>query len=194
MIRTHLLIGVLIAAPSIGASQVLQEARGAADRFGPGFTALSEERVEFQLQQRAHVILLWITAGNSIELYYPKRSRDRTERRAGRHAINVTEVPSPIQSPELAGGPVGQPGQVAPVSGAGILRGNMPGGPGQEPTLAGYWVLVVTETPMLAPEITQRLERVARAGGGERIVERVAAALAPDPATSAVYVAAVAVQ
>ena len=195
MTRTHLLIALAAMVPRFAGAQVVQDARGAADRFGPGFTALSEGRVDFQLTQPAHVALLWVTPSGSIELFYPMRSRDRSERRAGRHAINVSDVPSPIQPPELTGGPVGaQPGQVG-AAGAGMLTSKTERSENaEEPAVSGYWVLVVTETPLTAPEVTHRLVRLSRDGGGPAVLDRVAAVLAPDPSTSAMYVAAVAIR
>jgi len=195
MIRALLLVGLAVVAPGFAAGQVAQETRGAAERFGPGFTALSDERVQFQLKQPAHAALLWVTPGGSITLFYPQRSRDRSERRAGRHAINVSDVPSPLRPPEIAGAPVGaQPGQVAP-AGAGLLTGKAAAsGTAQDPAVSGYWVLVVTETPLLAADMWRRLEPLSRAVAGPAVLDQIAAVLAPDPSTSAMYVAAVAVR
>src|SRR6266852_5855967 len=66
---------------------VAQLTRGVADSFGPGFTALSMDRVQFQLSRPANVILLWVSSDGSIDLYYPLRSGDRNARKAGRNAL-----------------------------------------------------------------------------------------------------------
>jgi hypothetical protein len=109
----------------------------------------------------------------------------------------VTEVPSPLDPPELSGAPsAGAPGRVSS-TGGGVLTGNVErGGVGgaAEPVVAGYWVLIVSERPLVATEVTEQLRRLSRDGRGPAVLDRIAAELAWDVGATAMYVAAVAVR
>src|SRR5713226_8352600 len=88
---TMLCVLAMRAAATTAAAQstaaIAQMTRGVADSFGPGFTALSTDRVQFQLTRPANVILLWVSSDGRIDLYYPLRSGDRNARKAGRHGL-----------------------------------------------------------------------------------------------------------
>src|SRR5437763_16122623 len=99
-----------------------QMTRVVADSFGPGFIALSADRVQFQLNRPANVILLWVSSDGQIDLYYPQRSGDRNARKAGRHALGTGEVKSPIETPMLRRAPTStRPGQFAPAAPGGMV-------------------------------------------------------------------------
>lgn len=129
--------------PTLAAAQIEQSVRGAVDHFGPGFTALSEERVDFRLLRPANVVLLWVTPEGRIDLFYPVRSRDRTQRRAGDHAISVSEIPSPIEAPVISGAPIsGRASQFTP-TGSNLMTGTPQTGDSLK--VSGYWVLLTSE-------------------------------------------------
>jgi hypothetical protein len=148
-------------------SPLVLELRGATDSFGPGPMVLWEDKVEFRLTRDAHVVLLWIGREGQVDLYWPLRSGDRSARRAGRHAISVGDVKSPIEPPTIAGTPSGgPPGQFAPTRSAAIA--------GRPDTLGvvGYWALLVSDAPITPAEVRARLQPMSREGGGLAILER----------------------
>lgn len=163
-----LLAGGASAAAQDNASPLILDRRGAADSFGPGLVALSEAKIEFRLTQPGHVVLLWVGREGDVELHFPLRSGDRTARRAGRHALSVAEVRSPIEPPTVGGAPMtGLPGQFAPSSG-----GMVAGRPVEDGATTGYWALVVTDVPIRAGEVRQRLAPMSREGGGAAVLDR----------------------
>jgi hypothetical protein len=150
------------------ASSLILDRRGAVDSFGPGLTALWEGKVEFRLTRSAHVVLLWVGGEGEVELHYPLRSGDRTARRAGRHAVGVAEVRSPIEPPTISGAPMtGLPGQFAAPSG-GIVAGR----PEDDDGTTGYWALFVTDVPIRAAEVRARLAPMSREGGATAVLDR----------------------
>jgi len=149
--------GARAAAAQDNASALILDRRGVADSFGPGLVALSEAKVEFRLTQPGHVVLLWVGREGDVELHFPLRSGDRTARRAGRHALCIGEVRSPIEPPTVAGAPMtGLPGQFAAPAG-----GMVAGRPVEDGAATGYWALFVTDVPIRAAEVRQRLAPVA---------------------------------
>jgi hypothetical protein len=187
MTRLLLVPLLALAFPTTGRSQIEQTTQGQPDHFGPGFTALSERRVDFQLQRPAHVGLFWVNADGRVDMFYPVRSRDRTLRRAGSHAISVTDIPSPIQAPVIAGAPVsGRAGQFTPTGS--LLTGRPTA---TDSTISGYWVLFVTEAPLTALDVQGRLEPMSQQGGGPAVVDRLAAFLVEENLPWAIYVAPV---
>src|SRR5262247_4724406 len=116
MTRRVLFVSVLaLVIPAFAHAQIEQDVRGSVDHFGPGFTALSEGRVDFQLLREANVVLFWVTPEGNLDLYFPLRSRDKTLKRAGRNAISVSDIPSPIAAPVINGAPAsGRGGQFTP--------------------------------------------------------------------------------
>jgi len=174
--------------PTFAHAQIEQNVKGEVDHFGPGFTALSESRVDFQLLRPANVVLFWVTPDGGIDLFFPVRSRDKTLKRAGNNGISVSDIPSPIQSPVINGAPVsGRSGQFTP---AGSL---LTGAPPREDTmhLSGYWVLLTIEAPISALEIQNKLQLMSREGGGLAIIDRLASQLVPEGVLWAQYAAAV---
>src|SRR2546426_6632780 len=83
MLSTLVLSTAATRAAAQNTAAIAQMTRGVADSFGPGFTALSTDRVQFQLTRPANVILLWVSSDGRIDLYYPLRSGDRNARNAG---------------------------------------------------------------------------------------------------------------
>lgn len=178
--------------PTLAAAQIEQSVRGAVDHFGPGFTALSEERVDFRLLRPANVVLLWVTPEGRIDLFYPVRSRDRTQRRAGDHAISVSEIPSPIEAPVISGAPIsGRAGQFTP-TGSNLMTGTPQTGDSLK--VSGYWVLLASEEPITAVDVQRRLATISREGGATAIIDRLVAVLVPTGTMWAQYAAAVALR
>jgi hypothetical protein len=185
---------VLAAVATFGtpaAAQVEQSVRGEPDHFGPGFTNLFEERVEFRLLRPGNVVLLWVKPRGEVDVYWPIRSGDRSERRAGRHGISTTEVPSPVQAPVISGAPEGRTGQFASPRGN-VLSAAAPAVPTD--TVTGYWVLVVLDAPITAKDVQKRLAPMTHEGGASAVLERIAPMLIPQGVTWAMYSAAVVVQ
>jgi hypothetical protein len=174
--------------PTLAQAQIEQNVTGDVDHFGPGFTALSETRVDFQLLRPANVVLFWVTPEGGIDLFFPVRSRDKTLKRAGNNAISVSDIPSPIESPVINGAPVsGRAGQFTPTGS--LLTGAPPRDDSTH--VSGYWVLLAVDAPINAREIQNRLQPMSRAGGGAAIIDRLAHVLVPQGTLWAQYVAAV---
>jgi hypothetical protein len=185
----ELVLLLAIAAATPLHAQIEQDVRGAVDHFGPGFTALSESRVDFQLLRPASVVLFWVTPEGRLDLFFPLRSRDKTQKRAGNNTISVSEIPSPIESPVISGAPSsGRAGQFTPT-------GSLLTGASSRPDsthVAGYWVLVAIDGPITAVDIQNRLKPMSRDGGGLAIIDRLGPVLVPQGTLWAQYVAAVA--
>lgn len=187
-----LLTLLAIVSPSPAAAQIEQAVRGDVEHFGPGFTALSEERVDFRLLRPANVVLFWVTPDGRIDLFFPVRSRDKTLRKAGANAISVSEIPSPIQAPVIAGAPVsGRAGQFTP-TGSNLMTGAPQGSDSLK--IAGYWVLLASEEQITAVDVQRRLSTMSREGGGPAIIDRLAPVLVPSGTMWAQYAAAVALR
>ncbi len=189
MKRFVLLLGMAAASPLH--AQIEQDVRGSVDHFGPGFTTLSESRVDFQLLREANCVLLWVTPEGTLDLFFPLHSHDKTLKRAGKNAISVTDIPSPIQAPVITGAPVsGRSGQFTPT---GSLLTAPP--PQNDSThISGYWVLLTIDAPITAVEIQNKLQPMSRDGGGLAIIDRLAPVLVPQGSLWAQYVAAVAIR
>ena len=89
MTKRWLLLAAVATFGTPAAAQVEQSVRGEPDHFGPGFTNLFEERVEFRLLRPGNVVLLWVKPRGEVDVYWPIRSGDRSERRAGRHGTDL---------------------------------------------------------------------------------------------------------
>jgi hypothetical protein len=191
MTKRWLVIAAVATFGTPAAAQVEQSVRGEPDHFGPGFTNLFEDRVEFRLLRPGNVVLLWVKPRGEVDVYWPIRSGDRSERRAGRHGISTTEVPSPIQAPVISGAPEGRSGQFASPRGN-VLSAAAPAVPTD--TVTGYWVLVVLDAPITAKDVQKRLAPMTHEGGASAVLERIAPMLIPEGVTWAMYSAAVVVQ
>jgi hypothetical protein len=191
MTKRWLVIAAVATFGTPAAAQVEQSVRGEPDHFGPGFTNLFEERVEFRLLRPGNVVLLWVKPRGEVDVYWPIRSGDRSERRAGRHGISTTEVPSPVQAPVISGAPEGRTGQFASPRGN-VLSAAAPAVPTD--TVTGYWVLVVLDAPITAKDVQKRLAPMTHEGGASAVLERIAPMLIPQGVTWAMYSAAVVVQ
>jgi hypothetical protein len=191
MTKRWLVIAAVATFGTPAAAQVEQSVRGEPDHFGPGFTNLFEDRVEFRLLRPGNVVLLWVKPRGEVDVYWPIRSGDRSERRAGRHGISTTEVPSPIQAPVISGAPEGRSGQFASPRGN-VLSAAAPAVPTD--TVTGYWVLVVLDAPITAKDVQKRLAPMTHEGGASAVLERIAPMLIPQGVTWAMYSAAVVVQ
>jgi hypothetical protein len=191
MTKRWLLLAAVATFGTPAAAQVEQSVRGEPDHFGPGFTNLFEDRVEFRLLRPGNVVLLWVKPRGEVDVYWPIRSGDRSERRAGRHGISTTEVPSPIQAPVISGAPEGRSGQFASPRGN-VLSAAAPAVPTD--TVTGYWVLVVLDAPITAKDVQKRLAPMTHEGGASAVLERIAPMLIPEGVTWAMYSAAVVVQ
>ena len=179
---------VALAAPTFASAQIVQNVHGDVAHFGEGFTAITESRVDFRLLRPANVVLFWVTPDGRIDLFFPLRSRDKTLRRAGNNAISVSEIPSPLQAPVIAGAPVsGRAGQFAP---AGRL---LTGAPARDDSsgISGYWVLLTSDAPITALDVQNKLALMSRDGGGLAIIGRLAPVLVPEGSLWAQYVAGV---
>jgi hypothetical protein len=180
---------LLLCFPTLAAAQIEQSVRGDVDHFGPGFTALSEERVDFRLLRPANVVLFWVTPQGRIDLFYPVRSRDHTQRRAGDNAISVSEIPSPLEAPVISGAPIsGRAGQFTP-TGSNLMTGTPQAGDSLK--VSGYWVLLASDEPITAVDVQRKLARMSREGGGLAIIERLVPVLVPEGTQWAQYSAAV---
>ena len=152
------------------AQAIAQMTRGVADSFGPGFTALSADRVQFQLTRPANVILLWVSGDGQIDLYYPQRSGDRNARKAGRHALGTGDLKSPIENPRIRGAPTStRPGQFAPATPGGMVAGSRVT---DSSATAGYWALIVGDEATTAAQVQTRLLPMSREGTVDDILER----------------------
>jgi hypothetical protein len=191
MTKRWLVIAAVATFGTPAAAQVEQSVRGEPDHFGPGFTNLFEDRVEFRLLRPGNVVLLWVKPRGEVDVYWPIRSGDRSERRAGRHGISTTEVPSPVQAPVISGAPEGRTGQFASPRGN-VLSAAAPAVPTD--TVTGYWVLVVLDAPITAKDVQKRLAPMTHEGGASAVLERIAPMLIPEGVTWAMYSAAVVVQ
>jgi hypothetical protein len=191
MTKRWLVIAAVATFGTPAAAQVEQSVRGEPDHFGPGFTNLFEDRVEFRLLRPGNVVLLWVKPRGEVDVYWPIRSGDRSERRAGRHGISTTEVPSPVQAPVISGAPEGRTGQFASPRGN-VLSAAAPAVPTD--TVTGYWVLVVLDAPITAKDVQKRLAPMTHEGGASAVLERIAPMLIPQGVTWAMYSAAVVVQ
>jgi hypothetical protein len=188
--RTIMLALVGLTSAHVAGAQVAQSVRGSPDYFGPGFTNLYETRVEFQLLRPGNAVLLWVRPDGSVDLYYPVRSKDKTERRAGRHVLSTAEIPSPIQPPVIAGSPTsGRAGQFTPAGSVLTGASDM-----SSDSLTGYWVLLVMDAPISALDIKNALAPMSHEGRAPAVLERIAPLLVPNGATWAMYTAAVIVQ
>ena len=185
----RLVLFLAMAAASPLHAQIEQDVRGAVDHFGPGFTALSEARVDFRLLREANVVLFWVTPQGDLNLFFPLRSKDKTLKRAGNNTISVSDIPSPIESPVINGAPAsGRGGQFTPgqlLTAAQTIDSTH---------ISGYWVLLTIDAPITAQEIQNKLRPMSREGGGLAIIDRLASVLVPQGALWAQYVAAVAIQ
>ena len=187
MNRLVLLLALAAASPL--QAQIEQDVRGAVDHFGPGFIALSDSRVDFQLLREANCVLFWVTPEGRLDLFFPLRSRDKTLKRSGHNAISVTDIPSPIEAPVISGAPVsGRAGQFTPTGS--LLTGAPP--PSDSTKIAGYWVLLTIDAPITAVEIQNKLKPMSHDGGGLAIIDRLAPVLVPQGTLWAQYVEAVA--
>lgn len=188
--RTITLALVALTFADVAGAQVSQSVRGTPDYFGPGFTNLYETRVEFQLLRPGNAVLLWVNPSGGVDLYYPVRSKDKTERRAGRHVLSTAEIPSPIQPPVIAGAPsTGRAGQFTPAGSVMTGAAQM-----SSDSVSGYWVLLVTDAPISAATVKNALAPMSHEGGAPAVLERIAPLLVPEGATWAMYTAAVIVQ
>jgi hypothetical protein len=190
--RVPLLVLVALVSPPVAAAQIEQAVRGDVEHFGAGFTALTEERVDFRLLRPANVLLFWVTPDGRIDLFFPVRSRDKTLRKAGANTISVSEIPSPLQAPVIAGAPVsGRAGQFTP-TGSNLMTG----APQSSDSLkiAGYWVLLASEEQITAVDVQRKLALMSRDGGGLAIIDRLAPVLVPSGTMWAQYAAAVALR
>jgi hypothetical protein len=179
---------VTLCIPTFAQAQIEQDVAGNVDHFGPGFTALSESRVDFQLLRPANVVLFWVTPEGRIDLFFPVRSRDKTLKRAGTNVLSVSDIPSPIESPVINGAPVsGRAGQFTPTGS--LLTGAPPRADSMH--VSGYWVLLTADAPITALDIQKKLPAMSREGGGPAIIERLAPVLVPPGTLWAQYVAAV---
>jgi len=170
MLSTLVLSTAATRAAAQNTAAIAQMTRGVADSFGPGFTALSTDRVQFQLTRPANVILLWVSSDRRIDLYYPLRSGDRNARNAGRHALGTGDVKSPIENPMIAGAPAStRPGQFAPATPGGMVAG---GRVTDSTETAGYWALIVGDEPTSAAQVQNRLLPMSREGTVDDILER----------------------
>src|SRR5712691_13423631 len=173
--RSLLFTMLAMLAPTLAGGQVVQNVHGDVAHFGEGFTAITERRVDFRLLRPANVALFWVTPEGRIDLFYPVRSRDKTLRRAGNNAISVSEIPSPLQAPVIAGAPVsGRAGQFA--------TGNLlTGAPARSDSgVSGYWVLLTSDAPITALDVQNKLALMSREGGGVAIIDRLAPVLVPE--------------
>jgi hypothetical protein len=187
--KTITLALVGLTSAHVASAQVVQSVRGSPDHFGPGFTNLYETRVEFRLLRPGNAVLLWVKPTGEVDLYYPLRSRDKTERREGRHSISTAEIPSPIQAPVISGVPSSaRAGQFTP---AGVLTAATEV---SSDSVSGYWVLLVTDVPVTAVAIKNALGPMSHEGSAAAMLERLAPLLVPEGATWAMYTAAVVVQ
>ena len=189
MTTRFLVAALVVASPAIAGAQVVQNVHGDVAHFGEGFTAISEGRVDFRLLRPANVVLFWVTPEGRIDLFFPVRSRDKTMRRAGNNAISVSEIPSPLQAPVIAGAPVsGRSGQ--------FTTGNLlTGAPAPSDSgVSGYWVLLTSDAPITALDVQNKLALMSREGGGVAIIDRLAPVLVPEGTLWAQYVAAVVLQ
>src|SRR5438067_8782651 len=169
MRRSWITAMAIVCAPPLSA-QLVQVARGIADSFGPGFTALSADRVQFQLTRPANVILLWVSGDGQIDLYYPQRSGDRNARKAGRHALGTGDLKSPIENPMIRGAPTStRPGQFAPAAPGGMVAGSRVTDSSET---AGYWALIVGDEPTTAAQVQMRLLPMSREGTVDDILDR----------------------
>lgn len=188
--KTMTLALVGLTSTHVAGAQVVQSVRGSPDHFGPGFTNLYETRVEFRLLRPGNAALFWVKPTGEVDLYYPTRSRDKTERREGRHVISTAEIPSPIQPPVIAGAPTsGRAGQFTPTGSVLTGAADMP-----SDSVSGYWVLLVTDVPITAVDIKNALGPMSHEGAAAAMLERLAPLLVPEGATWAMYTAAVVVQ
>lgn len=191
MTKCGLWIAGVVAFATPARAQVEQTVRGEPDHFGPGFTNLYETRVEFRLLRPGHAVVLWVKPSGDLDVYWPLRSGDRSERRTGRHSISTVEPASPIQPPVITGTPTStRTGQFQP-------RGTVLSGPALDvptDTVTGYWVLVVLDAPITAKDIQKRLAPMSHEGGASAVLERIAPLLIPEGVTWAMYSAAVVVQ
>lgn len=179
-----------LGAVPVGA-QVVQAVRGAAEQFGPGFTDLTEGTVEFRLLRPGHTVLLWVKPDGEVSLFYPLRSGDKSLRRAGRHVISVKEVPSPVQSPVIAGAPgTGRAGQFTPATGVMTARAAQ----ADADEVSGYWVLLVGDEPITAGDVQLRLGSMSREGGTAAVLERIPPLLVREGVSWAMYAAGVVMQ
>ena len=186
--RWQLAALVTLLVPTFAHAQIEQTVTGDVDHFGPGFTALSDSRVDFQLLRPANVALFWVTPEGRIDLFFPVRSRDKTLKRAGNNAISISDIPSPIQSPVINGAPVsGRAGQFTPMGS--LLTGAPPRDDSVH--VSGYWVLLTVDAPITALDIQTKLQPVSREGGGVAIIDRLPTELVPQGTLWAQYVAAV---
>ena len=178
-----------VGATGSAVAQIIQDTRGASDSFGPGFVALSESRVEFRLSKAGYVILLWVGSDGKVDLYFPLRSRDKNDRKAGRNALSISDVRSPIEAPTFAGAPSStRPGQMAPGTPGSTMAGRA-----EEGGTAGYWALIVADVASTAAQVQTRLAPMSREGGVDSILTRLPLLLVEGRASSwAAYYAPVA--
>lgn len=189
-LRNAALALMTLASAPVASAQVEQSVRGEPDHFGPGFTNLYETRVEFRLLRPGHAVLLWVKASGEVDLYWPIRGGDRSERKAGRHVINTSEVPSPIEPPVISGAPAStRSGQFSPMGNVMMGRNES-----TADSVTGYWVLVALDAPITAKEIKTRLAPMSHEGGATAVLDRIAPMLIPQGVTWAMYSAAIIVQ
>ncbi len=170
MLSTLVLSTAAARAAAQNTAAIAQMTRGVADSFGPGFTALATDRVQFQLTRPANVILLWVSSDRRIDLYYPLRSGDRNARNAGRHALGTGDVKSPSENPMIAGAPAStRPGQFAPAAPGGTVAGSRVTDSSET---AGYWALIVGDEPTSAAQVQNRLLPMSREGTVDDILVR----------------------
>jgi len=169
--RAATIVSILVTSATTTASAqnaqaIAQMTRGVSDSFGPGFTALSADRVQFQLTRPANVILLWVSSDGRIDLYYPLRSGDRNARKA----LGTGDLKSPIENPMIRGAPTStRPGQFAPAAPGGTVAGSRVTDSSET---AGYWALIVGDEPTTAAQVQTRLLPMSREGTVDDVLER----------------------
>jgi len=134
---------------------------GSRTAYGPGIVAAAARRVEFDLTQPAHVIVLLVDPDGSIQPVFPASGERTTERAAGRQVVELKAVPGAAQAgPDVphAAPPVMRSAQQLAMEGE---RARPRATGDDEPRVTPvtpYWLVIVSDVPTTADEVQQRLE------------------------------------
>ena len=147
------IIGLLTASP-LTAQGVRVSRLGAAKNFGPGIVEASPASLRFELAKEAYVIALQLDAQGAITPVFPTDSMPPSMDFPGAHVL-TTSVPDSVAAEE----PVTQRRVQSAQELARTGRAVRPAAVAMEDRPpVGYWLLILSDTPMTADELRAQLE------------------------------------
>ena len=137
----------------------LQTRVGPAADFGPGIMDITSSDVDLQLAAPAYVIAFRVTREGGVQLVAPLSGSPKSK--AGMHYFRSTAKSEVLNSAQLPASVSSRPCTGRPDArescwvGAQPVSQHLPGAP---PEAAGYWLLIVSDTPTAPHDIMRQLE------------------------------------